>query len=128
MLWQRQLRSKTVAFDETAYKLFKSKHPRAAATKKGETFWDGHPAQTLLKCDIKQQATDLKKGTIARNKLPAEMRDSRPEYKEFKLETFRNHYYREQRALIESVYWQKKRNREGHKKLEENVGKLSSDI
>lgn len=111
-----------VVFDQAAVNQYKNKYERANTTNRGEPFWNGHAAEALLKAFVKQQRTDIDKGVIARNKLPAEVYSTKDAYKEFSLETFRNHYYREMRALREEVYWQKKRNREGmrkHVQLEE---------
>lgn len=104
-----------VAYDALALEQYR-KTPRPLLTKKGEPFWDGHPAQKLLKEFVKQQDKQWKNKQIGRKQLPKELHDSKAAYKSFSLETFRNHYYREMRSLLEEVYWQKKRNREGQRK------------
>lgn len=105
-----------VAFDQAAFDQYKTKYTRANTTNRGEPFWDGHPAQGLLKAFVKQQRSDRENGMVERNKLPAEVYALQAAYRQFTLESFRNHYYREMRALREAVYWQKKRNKEGQKK------------
>lgn len=106
----------SIAFDEMALQRYQSLHPRNATTNRGLPFWDGSPTQLFLRQDVEKQGQDIKNGLIPRAKLPAEMHATRPAYKEYDLKTFRNHYYREKRYLIETVYWQKKRNRDGQKK------------
>jgi hypothetical protein len=105
-----------VAFDQAAFEHYRSKKPRAEQTVRGEPFYDGHRAQALLKAFVKQQDQEWKEKSIERKKLPAEVYALNAAYREFSLPTFRNHYYREMRALREEVYWQKKRNRDGQKK------------
>ena len=122
-----ELEKASVAWDQRAFDKYKKKHPREETTNRGEPFWDGHQAQRLLISDVKKQASDLEKGIIDRPKLPAEMWNTRVEYKEFAIATFRNHYYREKRSLVESVYWQKKRNRDGQRKRQLEEEKNEED-
>ena len=125
---QIDLEKASIAADRVAYERYMQDHPRPPVTNRGNLFWDGHPAQQLLRQDVNKQAEDLENGVIARCKLPLELHDTRPEYKQFPIATFRNHYYREKRALIETVYWQKKRNRDGQKKREAEEQKDNDEL
>jgi hypothetical protein len=104
-----------VAYDQIAFEKYR-RTPRPLLTKKGEPFWDGHAAQQMLKAFVVTQDERWKNKEIERKMLPAELHATKDEYKVFSLETFRNHYYREMRALLEEVYWQKKRNKEGQRR------------
>jgi hypothetical protein len=66
--------------------------------------------------DIKIQESDLKRGSINRKKSPTKMYVTCTQYQEFPPEVFSNHYFREDIAAQEEVYWQKKRNDKRRKK------------
>lgn len=110
------LEEECIAFDQAAVDHYRNKKPQPLTTVRGEPFWEGHPAQALLKDFVAKQDEDWKNKLIPRKLLPAELHGSKSDYKAFSLPTFRNHYYRDMRALRESVYWQKKRNKDGQKK------------
>ena len=76
--------------------------PHNEMTDRGEPFWYNHPAKSLLKEDVESGlAYDLK---------PAALRETREEYKQFKLKTFRKHIYQEQERQRAAPYWRHKRN------------------
>lgn len=105
-----------IAFDQSALNKEKELFPRNPTTVRGNPFWDGHIAQTLL-------AEDVKSGRSSTMK-PSELRESRVEYQDFPLPIFRPHVYQEQRKVREGVYWQKKRNDKARKKHEADAEKL----
>ena len=76
--------------------------PHNEMTDRGEPFWYNHPAKSLLKEDVESGlAYDIK---------PAALRETREEYKQFKLKTFRKHIYQEQERQRAAPYWRHKRN------------------
>jgi len=89
---------------------FQSK-PHSIINDRGEPFWYNHPAKSLL-------AEDVKSG-LADKMPPKELRESREEYKAFKLETFRKHIYQEEGKQRASPFWRLKRNDAGQKKREQ---------
>jgi hypothetical protein len=109
------LEEECVEYDRMALAQYKRKHPRTPQTNRGEPFWDGHPAQEMLKAFVQQQDKDWKEQRLERKQMPAELHATQTAYQEFTIATFANHYYREMRTLRETVYWQKKRNREGQR-------------
>jgi len=66
-----------IAFDQRSYEHEQEKFPRNATTMRGQPFWNGHPAESLMEADVKQ-------GIISGMK-PKAVRQSRPEYQEFDL-------------------------------------------
>ena len=71
-------------------------------TDRDEPFWYNHPAKALLKEDVESGlAYDLK---------PVALRETREEYQQFKLKTFRKHIYQEKGRQRAAPYWRLKRN------------------
>jgi len=66
---------------------FRKLNPKKKYDAKGRPLWDGHPAQVLLKEDVKNKRH---KGV-----RPSAFRLTRKEYQEFELDVFRNHIYQE---------------------------------
>jgi hypothetical protein len=102
-----------IEFESLGFEKEKSVFKRNPLNCRGQPFWDTHPAKKLL-------VDELKNG-VHIGREPQAIRATRDEYKEFNLDTFRNYYYREKRALREAVYWQAKRNRKGQKKREKEL-------
>jgi hypothetical protein len=101
------LEAECFAHDMLGLERYKTINPRPETTARGEPFWDGHPAQALLKLFVAKQDREWKNKTIQRKLLPPEARLKNTAFQAFTLPTFRNHYYREIRVLIEEVYSQK---------------------
>jgi hypothetical protein len=95
-----------VEFDQLAFDEEKVALPRNPTTR-GHPFWDGHPAQALMKDDVKNRRLEGLKP-----KAVYEL-DERPEYREFPLSVLRNHLNKEKSKQIQSVYWQATRNQKG---------------
>jgi len=102
-----------IAFDQRSYEHEQEKFPRNATTMRGQPFWNGHPAESLMEADVKQ-------GIISGMK-PKAVRQSRPEYQEFDLPTLRNHIYKEKTKQTQKPYWQMKRNKKGQPQHEAAV-------
>lgn len=93
---------KDIKEDEEAFKQHCINIPHNEMTDRGEPFWYNHPAKSLLKEDVDSGlAYDIK---------PAALRETRDEYKQFKLKTFRKHVYQEQERQRAAPYWRHKRN------------------
>jgi hypothetical protein len=96
------LEAECFAHDMLGLERYKTINPRPETTARGEPFWDGHSAQALLKLFVAKQDREWKNKTIQRKLLPPEARLKNTAFQAFTLPTFRNHYYREMRALIET--------------------------
>ena len=79
--------AEAIAFDQRSFELEQVHFPRNATTMRGQPFWDGHPAKSLM-------ANDVKQGNIE-GMQPKDVWKSRPEHQEFDLDTFRNHMCKE---------------------------------
>ena len=73
--------------DLEAFKIAKTNHPPPSINHRGEPQWNGSDAQRWLKVDVREKKHD--------NLKPKEMWESRAEYQEFYLWTFRDHIYQE---------------------------------
>ena len=73
--------------DLDAFKAAKQNHPPPARNHRDEPQWNGSEAQRLLKIDIANN--------LHRTHWPRHLYDSKPAYKEFSLDTFRDHIYQE---------------------------------
>ena len=76
------------ASDHAAYLHDRQIRPKPACEKNGEPSWDGHEAKKLLAVDLEDDK--LKKLS------PKELWETRSQYKEFTLKTFRGHIYQAQ--------------------------------
>ncbi len=85
-------------FDEKALahdrKIYKPRDTNANGTKR----WDRSAAKQLLHQDVKEKRHV--------NKTPMQLWNSRDEYKDFDLATFRGHVYQEEYAQKGRSYWQ----------------------
>lgn len=81
--------------------------------------WHGSGAEKLLKEDVRN---DLHK-----KKKPKDLRETRDEYKEFKLKVFRGHIYQEDRNKKESLYWNVKKEKKKKKKQAKREGRKYID-
>ena len=77
--------------DLKAYQIAKANHPTPEFNSRGEPQWNGSPAQKLLKEAISNNEHV--------GKQPADLWNSREEYKVYSLTTFRDHIYQEERLL-----------------------------
>lgn len=93
--------------------------PRKATTIHGMPFWDTHAAKKLL-------AEDVCNG-VASVLSPADLRQSRREYQQFKPDTFRKHIYQEQDKQRSAVYWQIKRNKIAQKEHNDEMEREKHD-
>ncbi len=89
---------KAIVFDEKALahdrKIYKPRDTNANGTKR----WDRSAAKQLLHQDVKEKRHV--------NKTPMQLWNSRDEYKDFDLATFRGHVYQEEYAQKGRSYWQ----------------------
>lgn len=84
--------------------------PHNKVTDRGEPFWYIHPAKAFLIEDVESGlAYDIK---------PAALRETRDEYKEFKLKTFRKHVDQEKERQRAAPYWRYKRNIAARQQIE----------
>lgn len=84
--------------------------PHNKVTDRGEPFWYIHPAKAFLIEDVESGlAYDIK---------PAALRETRNEYKEFKLKTFRKHVDQEKERQRAAPYWRYKRNIAARQQIE----------
>ena len=97
------------AGEEKVFQAYIKKFPHKQQTDRGEPFWYNHPANDLL-------AADVKCGVACKLK-PKQLYATRPEYRQFKLETFRKHIYQEQARQRAAPYWRLKRNIAAQKNL-----------
>ena len=114
----RKLRS-VIDKEEEAFRSFRVKHPRNELTNKGVPFWDVHPAKDLLENDIMDgMAAQLK---------PKKLWSTRPEYQDYTLKIFTEHYYQEMRKQLAAPYWQYKRNIVALKEHQEEVESMRNE-
>lgn len=73
------------ADDQKAFEIAKTKHPPPALNHWGEPQWNGSAAQALLEEALKNKRHEELE--------PQELWESKPEYQEFRLSTFRDHIY-----------------------------------
>ena len=78
---------KRASEDEAALLKDRLLFPRPTHNHRGEPQWADHEASTLLEIDVSNNAHE--------GKQPIEVWDSRVQYKQFTLETFRGHLYQE---------------------------------
>lgn len=81
------------AFDQNAFDHDRALYPIDSSKPR----WPGSAAESFLKQDV----GDGKHKTMT----PAKLRDTNESYKEWPLETFRNHIYQEDRKGVETPYW-----------------------
>jgi hypothetical protein len=106
-----------VAFDRMSLSHDRKLYPPRAITERGEPRYEGSAIEDLLKKDVKE-------GKSAGTK-PQVLWRSRPEYQQMSLDKFRVHKNRADQSLVETVFWQKKRNDKGRKDYEEAVAKMN---
>ena len=95
--------------EEEDFQLDCRNFPHKRQTERGEPFWYNHPAKILLRNDVESGLS---------NKIPpAALRDTREEYKQFTLHTFRKHVYQEQERQRAAPFWRLKRNIAAQTKL-----------
>ena len=114
----RDLRS-VIDDEEKAFRSFQIKYPRNELTNKGVPFWDVHHAKDYLEKDVND-------GTAAKLK-PKKLWSTRPEYQEFSLKIFTEHYYQEMRKQLAAPYWQHKRNIYALKQHQEEVESMRNE-
>ena len=109
----RKVSTKKVAVvveDNDIIKRELNRFPRPSKTIRGEPFWDNHPAKLLLREDVKAgKHLEMK---------PKLLRQTRSEYKEFSLETFRAHVYQEKRHQKELPMRISRRNKKAQYKYD----------
>jgi hypothetical protein len=96
-------------FDSKALENDRKKHPPPSMDPRGYPVWNGSDAERMLKEDVlagKHKATDPLTGkTITPNFL----QQTRPAYKAFPLEVFRDHVNQVTRDGLERSYWMAKK-------------------
>lgn len=99
---------------EDDFKKYCERFPAKKVTCRGEPFWNNHLAKDLLADDVKSgRANELK---------PALLYETRKEYKEFTLNTFRKHIHQEKQKQRANPYWRHKRNIKGMYELMKERG------
>lgn len=83
--------------------------PHNLQTDRGEPFWYNHRAKQLLKQDVEIG--------LSSEIAPGALWETREEYKEFSLRTFRKHVYQEQERQRAAPFWRHKRNIAAREKL-----------
>ena len=83
--------------------------PHNEKNNRGEPFWYNHPAKSLL-------AKDVESG-LAYNIKPKVLRETKPEYKQFSLKTFRKHIHQEKEKQRAAPFWRHKRNTAAQEKI-----------
>ncbi|KAL7525946.1 hypothetical protein ACHAXR_002456 [Thalassiosira sp. AJA248-18] len=83
--------------------------PHNQQNDRGEPFWYNHPAKTLLVHDVESG--------LSHDMTPAALRETREEYKQFALNTFRKHIYQEQERQRAAPFWRHKRNIAAREKI-----------
>lgn len=97
--------------EEKMYRRDMLAFPKCTRTSRNDPFWNDHPASDLLEKDeISGSSTAMK---------PKQLWESREEYQEFPLSTFRKHIYQERTKQLAAPYWQHKRNQKAKKNLED---------
>jgi hypothetical protein len=99
---------------EDDFKKYCERFPAKKLTCRGEPFWNTHCAKDLL-------ADDVKSG-LAFELKPELLRETRQEYKDFTLRTFRKHVHQEKEKQRADPYWRHKRNIVGMFKLLKDRG------
>jgi hypothetical protein len=94
---------KTLEQDVEDFKQDCKNIPHNETTDRGEPFWYNHRARLLLEKDVESGAAQTLK--------PAELRETRPEYMDFKPKTFRSRVYQEIDRQRAAPYWQLKRDK-----------------
>jgi len=79
-------------------------HPVPTHNHRGEPTWEGSEAQFALKHDLRTGTYD------PQTDWPMELFESRPEYQEYELETFRKHIQQEIH-LIKLINWKKSKSK-----------------
>ena len=88
--------------EESNFARYCERFPAKKVTSRGEPFWNKHPAKDYLAADVESGlAYELK---------PTALRDTRKEYQEFTLHTFRKHVHQEKEKQRSKPYWRHKRN------------------
>jgi hypothetical protein len=106
-----------VNVDEQALAHDRTLIPTKTMTVRGYPRWEGSDAKKLLRDDVKEKKH--------KNSKPAELRDTREEYKNFPLTVFRKHIYQEEYAQSGRSYWMhKKELKKQMKKKLKNLQKI----
>jgi len=90
--------------------------PHNEVTDRGEPFWYIHPAKSLLMEDVESG--------LAYEIKPVALRDTKEEYQQFKLKTFRKHVDQEKERQRAAPYWRHKRNIAARQKIEEERSEM----
>jgi hypothetical protein len=110
---QVQERQQYVDFDANAYNHDRALHPISDVECRGYPRWHGDAAEMFLINDIDEKRHEWM--------TPNVLWCSRPEYKRFPLEVFRNHVYQECRSRLGKPYWIKKKEDKIKKKRGEAI-------
>lgn len=82
-----QKRRETLQQQQIDFERDLANFPPRERTNRDEPFWNRHTARKLLKEDVESGRANLMK--------PGELRQTRPEYQDFKSSTFAKHVYQE---------------------------------
>lgn len=95
-----QKRRETLQQQQIDFERDLANFPPRERTNRDEPFWNRHTARKLLKEDVESGRANLMK--------PGELRQTRPEYQDFKSSTFAKHVYQEKSKQRAAPYWQVK--------------------
>lgn len=110
---------KVVMQDDAAFEHDKKLFPGNPVTVNGEPVWYTHPAKELLKRDVKNG--------LASSLKPSELRDTRPEYKEFSVKKFCKQVHHEKQRQRAKPFWQWFRNKDAREMHERQVAELRKE-
>jgi D-mannonate dehydratase len=120
MIELTQKARKQIQEETREWELQKSVTPVTDTTSRGKKDWSTHEARDLL-------IEDTKSGKAA-SMTPKELYETQDAYKEFSLDDFRKHVYKEKHNLIAGPYWQQKRNKTALKQHLKNVEKMREEF
>jgi len=115
MMKLTQLRRERLRREREAFECDRATFPPSERTVRDEPFWNRHVAKEKLKDDVERGLADVK---------PSKLRETRPEYKDFKPATFSKHVFQEKSKQRAAPYWQVKCKKIGQKLREEQVEEL----
>lgn len=93
--------------------------PENKPTNRKYPYWQYHPADELMKEDVKSG--------LAYELTPLQLRAKRQEYQAFPQKVLRGHIHQEKRTQREKDYWVTKRNKDAQRKREKEAKKLKEE-
>ena len=107
-------------FEDDAFLKEQISFPQNELGNRGYPLWGYHPANGLLKNDVKSGRVD--------EMNPMQLWESNAEYKKFPHKVFLGHIHQEKRAQREHDYWIVKRNKDAGRKKDKEVEKMKREL